>query len=129
MQPRVFSGIQPSGSPTLGNFLGAIRNWAQGQDRFDNIFCVVDLHALTQPQDPRELRQHTWEIAAILLAAGIDPDRSLLFAQSHVPEHTTLAWLLNTITPMGWLKASVALALQRPEFEREFRAWLGTLDH
>lgn len=103
MQPRVFSGIQPSGSPTLGNYLGAIRNWVQGQDRFDNIFCVVDLHALTQPQDPAELRQHTWEIAAILLAAGIDPDRSLLFAQSHVPEHTALAWLLNTITPMGWL--------------------------
>jgi tryptophanyl-tRNA synthetase len=103
MQPRVFSGIQPSGSPTLGNYLGAIRNWAQGQDRFDNIFCVVDLHALTLPQDPRELRQHTWEIAAMLLAAGIDPERSLLFVQSHVPEHTALAWLLNTITPVGWL--------------------------
>jgi tryptophanyl-tRNA synthetase len=103
MQPRVFSGIQPSGSPTLGNYLGAIRNWAEGQDRFDNIFCVVDLHALTLPQNPEELRQNTWETAAMLLAAGIDPDRSLLFVQSHVPEHTTLAWLLNTITPMGWL--------------------------
>lgn len=103
MQPRVFSGIQPSGSPTLGNYLGAIRNWAEGQDNFDNIFCVVDLHALTQPQDPQELRQNTWETAAMLLAAGIHPDRSLLFVQSHVPEHTALAWLLNTITPMGWL--------------------------
>ena len=103
MQPRVFSGIQPSGSPTLGNYLGAIRNWVDGQDRYDNIFCVVDLHALTLPQTPEELRQNTWETAAMLLAAGIDPDRSLLFVQSHVPEHTTLAWLLNTITPMGWL--------------------------
>jgi tryptophanyl-tRNA synthetase len=103
MQPRVFSGIQPSGSPTLGNYLGAIRNWAAGQDRFDNIFCVVDLHALTLPQNPKELRQNTWETAAMLLSAGIDPDRSLLFVQSHVPEHTALAWLLNTVTPMGWL--------------------------
>lgn len=103
MQPRVFSGIQPSGSPTLGNYLGAIRNWARDQGRFDNIFCVVDLHALTLPQDPVELRQHTWETAAMLLAAGIEPDRSLLFCQSHVPEHTALAWLLNTVTPIGWL--------------------------
>ena len=103
MKPRVFSGIQPSGSPTLGNFLGAIRNWARDQDRFDNIFCVVDLHALTQPQNPEDLQQHTWETAAMLLAAGIDPQRSLLFCQSHVAEHTQLAWLLNTLTPMGWL--------------------------
>lgn len=103
MKPRVFSGIQPSGSPTLGNYLGAIRNWAEGQDNFDNIFCVVDLHALTLPQNPEELRRNTWETAAMLLAAGIDPARSLLFVQSHVPEHTALAWLLNTITPMGWL--------------------------
>jgi tryptophanyl-tRNA synthetase len=103
MKPRVFSGIQPTGSPTLGNYLGAIRNWARDQDRYDNIFCVVDLHALTVPQDPRELRQHTWETAAILLAAGIDHKRSLLFVQSHVAEHTRLCWLLNTVTPVGWL--------------------------
>jgi tryptophanyl-tRNA synthetase len=101
--PRVFSGIQPSGSSTIGNYLGAIRNWARDQDRFENIFCVVDLHAITVPQDPEELRQRTWEIAAILLASGIDPERSLLFVQSHVQEHATLCWLLNTITPMGWL--------------------------
>lgn len=104
MKPRVFSGIQPSGSSTLGNYLGAIRNWARDQDRFDNIFCVVDLHAITTPQDPADLRQRTWEIAAILLAAGIDPDRSLLFVQSHVQEHAVLCWLLNTVTPMGWLR-------------------------
>jgi tryptophanyl-tRNA synthetase len=101
--PRVFSGIQPSGSLTVGNYLGAIRNWARDQDRYDNIFCVVDLHAITVPQDPEDLRQRTWETAAILLASGIDPTRSILFVQSHVTEHTTLSWLLNTITPMGWL--------------------------
>jgi tryptophanyl-tRNA synthetase len=101
--PRVFSGIQPSGSLTIGNYLGAIRNWVRDQDRYHNIFCVVDLHAITVPQDPADLRQRTWETAAILLASGIDPVRSILFAQSHVTEHTTLSWLLNTITPMGWL--------------------------
>lgn len=103
MKPVVFSGIQPSGSATLGNYLGAIRNWARDQDRFDNIFCVVDLHAITVSQDPTTLRRNTWEIAALLLAAGIDPVRSLLFVQSHVTQHTTLCWLLNTATPTGWL--------------------------
>lgn len=103
MTPRVFSGIQPSGSSTIGNYLGAIRNWVRDQDRYDNIFCVVDLHAITVPQDPAELGRNTWEMAAILLAAGIDPARSLLFVQSHVPEHSELCWLLNTVTPMGWL--------------------------
>lgn len=103
MKPRVFSGIQPSGTPTIGNYLGAIRNWVRDQDRYDNIFCVVDLHALTVPQDPSALRQRTWETAAILLASGIDPTRSLLFVQSHVQEHATLCWLLNTVTPIGWL--------------------------
>jgi tryptophanyl-tRNA synthetase len=103
MKPRVFSGIQPSGDLTIGNYLGAIRNWVRDQDQYDNIFCVVDLHALTVPQDPQELRHKTWEVAALLLAAGIDPDRSLLFVQSHVPAHTTLCWLLNTVTPVGWL--------------------------
>jgi tryptophanyl-tRNA synthetase len=103
MKPRVFSGIQPSGTPTIGNYLGAIRNWVRDQERFDNIFCVVDLHAITLPQDPETLRSRTWETAAILIAAGIDPSRSLLFVQSHVPEHTTLCWLLNTVTPIGWL--------------------------
>jgi tryptophanyl-tRNA synthetase len=102
-KPRVFSGVAPSGTLTLGNYIGAIRNWARDQDRFDNIFCVVDLHALTVPQDPNELRQQTWKVAAIMLASGIDPDRSMVFVQSHVTEHTTLSWLLNTVTPIGWL--------------------------
>jgi tryptophanyl-tRNA synthetase len=103
MKPRVFSGIQPSGTLTIGNYLGAIRHWVRDQGRFDNIFCVVDLHALTVPQDPEALRRQTWGTAAILLAAGIDPARSLLFIQSHVKEHTELTWLLDTVTPIGWL--------------------------
>ncbi len=100
---RVFSGIQPSGSPTLGNYIGAIRHWVDDQDHYDSVFCVVDLHAITVPQDPAMLRAATRELAAILLASGIDPRRSDLFIQSHVAEHTELAWILNCVTPMGWL--------------------------
>jgi tryptophanyl-tRNA synthetase len=103
MKPRVFSGIAPSGSATIGNYIGAIRHWVRDQDRYDNIFCVVDLHALTVPQNPEELRSRSWDIAALLFASGIDPTRSLLFLQSHVREHAALAWLLNCVTPMGWL--------------------------
>jgi tryptophanyl-tRNA synthetase len=102
-RPRVFSGIQPSGTPTIGNYIGAIRNWVRDQDRFENIFCVVDLHALTKPWDPADLRRNTRELAALLLASGIDPQRSLLFVQSHVHEHTQLTWILNGVAPMGWL--------------------------
>jgi tryptophanyl-tRNA synthetase len=100
---RVFSGIKPSGSPTLGNYIGAIRHWAADQDHYDNIFCVVDLHAITVPQDPAELLANTRELAAILVASGIDQQRSVLFVQSHVAEHSELAWILNCMTPMGWL--------------------------
>jgi tryptophanyl-tRNA synthetase len=100
---RVFSGIQPSGTPTLGNYIGAIRHWVKDQDDYDNIFCVVDLHAITLPQEPAELRANTRQLAAILLAAGIDPVRSALFIQSHVHEHADLAWILNCVTPTGWL--------------------------
>jgi tryptophanyl-tRNA synthetase len=99
----VFSGIQPTGTPTIGNYIGAIRNWVRDQDNFDNVFCVVDLHALTKPWDPADLRDMSWKVAALLLASGIDPERSLLFIQSHVPEHTQLTWILNGLTPMGWL--------------------------
>jgi tryptophanyl-tRNA synthetase len=102
-KPRIFSGIQPSGGLTLGNYIGAIRHWVNDQDRFDNIFCVVDLHAVTVRQEPAELRARTWETAAVLLAAGIDPLQSVLFVQSHVAEHAMLCWLLNTVTPLGWL--------------------------
>jgi tryptophanyl-tRNA synthetase len=100
---RVFSGIKPSGTPTLGNYLGAIRNWVAEQDQYDNIYCVVDLHAITVPQDPAELRANTRQLTALLVACGIDPARSALFVQSHMPEHSELAWILNCITPTGWL--------------------------
>ncbi|HET9111514.1 MAG TPA: tryptophan--tRNA ligase [Ktedonobacterales bacterium] len=100
---RVFSGIQPSGAPHLGNYLGAIRHWVAEQDVFDNIYCVVDLHAITVPQDPKELRENVRQLAATLLACGLDPERSALFVQSHNHEHAELAWLLNCVTPMGWL--------------------------
>jgi tryptophanyl-tRNA synthetase len=100
---RVFSGIQPSGTPHIGNYLGAIRHWAAEQDIYDNIFCVVNLHAITVPQDPDELRAQTYQLAATLLACGLDPKRSTLFLQSQIPAHTELAWILNCFTPIGWL--------------------------
>jgi tryptophanyl-tRNA synthetase len=100
---RVFSGIQPSGTPHIGNYLGAIRHWVAEQDLYDNIFCVVNLHAITLPQDPVELQKNTRQLAATLLACGIDPKRSSLFIQSQVAAHTELAWILNCFTPVGWL--------------------------
>lgn len=100
----VFSGIQPSGNLHLGNYLGAIRHWVNGQDEKNNFFCVVDLHSLTVPQDPAQLRHETRSLAAWLLAAGIDPERSTLFIQSHVVAHAEGCWLLNCVTPLGWLQ-------------------------
>ena len=100
---RVFSGIQPSGVPTLGNYLGAIRNWVPLQDRHDAIYCVVDLHAITVWQDPAQLAAQTREMAAALIACGLDPRRCTLFVQSHVPAHARLAWIFNCIARLGWL--------------------------
>jgi tryptophanyl-tRNA synthetase len=104
MKKRVFSGIKPSGSPQLGNYLGAIRRWAAEQDKYDNIFCIVDLHAITEYVEPAELKQYIREQTGMLLAAGIDPEKSILFQQSYVPEHSELAWLLNCYIPMGWMQ-------------------------
>lgn len=98
MKQRIFSGIQPSGNLHIGNYLGAIKNWVKLQDEYESIFCVVDLHAITVPQDPEELKKKTLEVAKIYLAAGIDPKKSSIFIQSHVTEHAELAWILNTIT-------------------------------
>ena len=101
---RIFSGIQPTGNLNLGNYLGAVRNWVKlNKDFPDSIYCVVDLHALTVPQDPTKLRQQTREIAAAFFASGIDPDRSIVFHQSAVSGHAELGWLLSCITPLGWL--------------------------
>ena len=101
-KPRLFSGIQPSSdSLHLGNYIGALLQWRQLQDSHDAFFCVVDLHAITVPQDPKELAEKTWRTAAQYIAAGIDPTASTLFVQSHVPAHAELAWVLNTITGFG----------------------------
>jgi tryptophanyl-tRNA synthetase len=101
---RVFSGIQPTGNTHLGNYLGAIKNWVAKQEEKENFFCVVDLHSLTVPQDPVELRHETRAMAAILLAAGLDPEKCTIFIQSHVKAHAEGCWLLNCITPLGWLQ-------------------------
>lgn len=100
---RVLSGVQPSGNLTIGNYLGALKQWAREQHRFESFFCVVDLHAITTPYDPAELRAKTREVAALYLASGIDPAISTVFVQSHVAAHSELAWLLNCLTPLGWL--------------------------
>lgn len=103
MTQRILSGVQPSGTLTLGNYLGAIKNWTKLQHDHDCLFCVVNLHAITVPQDPDLLRQQTYDIAATYLACGIDPSLSHIFVQSHVPSHAQLSWLLGCRTPMGWL--------------------------
>jgi len=100
---RVLSGIQPSGGIHLGNYLGAIQNWVNTQDQYDNIFCVVDLHAITVPQDPKTLRSNIRELATLLYACGLDQEKSPLFVQSDVRQHAELTWILNCSTPMGWL--------------------------
>jgi tryptophanyl-tRNA synthetase len=100
---RIFSGVQPTGNLHLGNYLGAIRNWVALQNEFECIFCIVDLHAITLPQDPEALRRHTREVAAAYIAAGIDPERCVIFNQSQVAAHSELAWILGCLTPLGWL--------------------------
>src|SRR5574341_2681752 len=101
---RVCSGIQPTGGIHLGNYVGAIRQWAELQREFESYFCIVDLHAITVDYEPAELPQRVLDAAAANIAAGIDPARSVLFVQSHVSEHSELAWLLNVITPLGQLE-------------------------
>ncbi|AOX01499.1 MAG: tryptophan--tRNA ligase [Moorea sp. SIO4G2] len=104
---RVLSGVQPTGNLHLGNYLGAIRNWVEGQSQYDNLFCVVDLHAITVPHNPATLAEDTLSIAALYLACGIDLECSTIFVQSHIPAHSELAWLLNCITPLNWLERMI----------------------
>ncbi len=103
MKARVFSGVQPSGNLHIGNYLGALKNWVKIQNEYESIFCIVDLHAVTVYQDPGELQSKIREIAALFLAAGLDPAQSAIIVQSSVPAHSELAWLLTCVTPMGWL--------------------------
>lgn len=104
---RVLSGVQPTGNLHLGNYLGAIRNWVEGQSEYENFFCVVDLHAITVPHNPKTLASDTLTIAALYLACGIDLQYSKIFVQSHVPAHSELAWLLNCVTPLNWLERMI----------------------
>lgn len=104
---RVLSGVQPTGNLHIGNYLGAIDQWVKNQDIYDNYFCVVDLHAITMPQDPAVLKENTIKSAATYLAAGIDPAKSKVFIQSHVRAHTELTWLLNCVTPINWLERMI----------------------
>jgi tryptophanyl-tRNA synthetase len=101
---RIFSGIQPSGSLHIGNYLGAVKNWADLQHKYESFFCIVDYHAITVPYEPADLRARTLDMALSLLAAGLDPTKCTLFVQSMVPEHTELAWIFNTLTPLGELE-------------------------
>lgn len=104
MRARVFSGVQPSGQLHLGNYLGALKNWAEIQGQYESIFCIVDLHAVTVYQEPAELRAKIRETAALFLASGIDPRQSSIVVQSDIPPHAELAWLLTCVTPVGWLQ-------------------------
>ncbi len=103
-RPRVLSGIQPTFQLHLGNYLGALRHWAREQDSYDNYFCIVDLHALTAVPDPELVRNSVLELAALYMACGLDPERSVLFVQSHVAAHAQLGWILECYTPLGWLE-------------------------
>lgn len=116
---RVLSGIQPTGEVHLGNYIGALRHWASDQDSYDCLFAIVDLHAITLPQDPEELRSATLDLAAILLAAGIDPERSTLFVQSHVAEHAELAWILQCFTSYGELQRMTQFKDKASKRQRE----------
>ena len=104
-KPRVFSGVQPTNALHLGNYLGALKQWAENQHETENVFCVVDLHALTIPEDidPKQLRENSRSVAAMYLAAGLDPEQNTIFIQSHLHEHAEAAWILNCTTPLGWL--------------------------
>jgi tryptophanyl-tRNA synthetase len=104
MKKRVFSGMQPSGNLHIGNYVGAMQRWAANQDIYDNVFCVVDLHAITVAIDPKVLKAKIREVTGLYLAAGIDPQKSIVFLQSHVHEHSELAWILNCYIPMGWMQ-------------------------
>ncbi|HIF39315.1 MAG TPA: tryptophan--tRNA ligase, partial [Gemmatimonadetes bacterium] len=100
---RVFSGVQPSGSLHIGNYLGAIKNFVDLQDDYDSVYCIVDLHAITVWQDPTDLKENILEVAAAYIASGIDPNKATVFVQSHVPAHAELAWILNCVARIGWL--------------------------
>jgi tryptophanyl-tRNA synthetase len=121
---RIFSGIQPTGRKHLGNYIGAIRQYVEGQDRGEAIYCIVDLHAITVPYDPAELREYLYDTTAILLAAGLDPERCILFRQSDVHEHTELTWLLGSVTSWGDLNRMPQWMEKRAQLESRTGAFI-----
>ena len=123
---RVFSGIQPSGSVQLGNYLGAIKGWVERQSEKENFFCIVDLHAITVQQDPAELRRETRSLAAMLFAAGLDPEQCTVFVQSHVTAHAEGCWMLNCVTPLGWLER---MTQYKDKIQRQESVSTGLLDY
>lgn len=122
----VFSGVQPSGALTIGNYIGAIKNWVELQDEYDCNYCIVDMHAITVPQIPKDLRKSTLDVLALYLACGIDPERSTIFIQSHVPAHAELTWVLNTISYMGQLSRMTQYKEKSRKSEENLNAALFT---
>lgn len=122
----VFSGVQPSGALTLGNYIGALRNFVDLQDEYDCYYCIVDMHAITVPQVPKDLRRNSLDVLALYLASGMDPDKSTLFIQSHVPAHAELAWVLNTLTYMGQLNRMTQFKEKSKKSEENLNAGLFT---
>ncbi|NLL82559.1 MAG: tryptophan--tRNA ligase [Tissierellia bacterium] len=123
---KVFSGVQPSGALTIGNYIGALRNFVGLQDEFDCYYCIVDLHAITVPQIPKNLRKRTLDVLALYIASGIDPEKSTLFIQSHVPAHSELSWVLSTITYMGQLNRMTQYKEKAKKSEENLNAGLFT---
>ncbi len=123
-KPIVFSGAQPSGELTIGNYMGALRQWVNMQDDYDCIYCIVDLHAITVRQDPQALRKATLDTLALYLACGIDPKKSTIFVQSHVPEHSQLSWILNCYAYFGELSRMTQFKDKSARYEENINAGL-----
>ena len=123
---KVFSGIQPSGALTIGNYIGALKNFASLQDEYDCFYCIVDLHAITVPQIPKDLRKRSLDVLALYIASGINPEKSTLFIQSHVPAHSELSWVLSTITYMGQLNRMTQYKEKTKKSEENLNAGLFT---
>jgi len=121
---RLFSGIQPSGEIHIGNYLGAMKNWVELVSQYECIYCIVDYHAITIPYEPAEMQERILGAAAVNIACGIDPERCTLFVQSHVPEHTELAWILNTVTPIGELQRMTQFKEKARQYEASVNAGL-----
>jgi tryptophanyl-tRNA synthetase len=124
MPKRVFSGIQPTGAVHIGNYVGAIKQWVGLQHEYESFFCIVDYHAITIPYDPSEMPQRVFEAVVDNIAAGLDPDVATIFIQSHVPEHTELTWLFNSITPMGWLGRMTQFKEKSEQFKESINVGL-----